>query len=127
METNFIVCHINEICKHHDEFYKIFGFSVYLVSVLARVEPSDWETITEWFSKSEIRTISTLETVFHGVELQCSSQGEGHGHLRGGDEAVGGGVSIVTTSEVSKICQSDSGYHQPIKTSLCYYFLLEKL
>ena len=46
-------------------------------------------------------------TVCHGVELQGAGQGQGDGHLRAGDEAVSGGVGVVTASEIPVVASDD--------------------
>ena len=71
--------------------------SSYLEGVLPRVEFSDGEAVTEGLGELELRAVGALEAVSGRVELQGSGQGQSYGHLGAGDEAVGGGVSVITT------------------------------
>merc|ERR1719239_366672 len=74
-----------------------------LECVLPGVESSDGEAVTEGLGELELRTVGAREGVLGRVKLESAGQGEGHGHLGAGDEAVSGGVSVITTCEVSVV------------------------
>ena len=71
--------------------------SSYLEGVLPGVESSDGETVTEGLGELQLRAVGALEAVCSWVELQGAGQGQSYGHLGAGDEAVGGGVGVITT------------------------------
>ena len=69
----------------------------YLEGILPGVESSDGKAVTEGLGELELRAVGALEAVCERVELQGAGQGQSHGHLGAGDEAVGGGVGVITT------------------------------
>ncbi len=71
--------------------------SFYLEGILPRVESSDGEAVTEGLCELELRAVRALEAVCDRVKLQGSGQGQCYSHLGAGDEAVGGGVGVITT------------------------------
>merc|ERR1719394_1530979 len=89
----------------------VLGWS--LISVLARVESSDRESVTERFGKFELRPIWTLDAVLGRVELQAARQRQGHRHLRARHETVGGGVGVVSSCKVTVVA-GDNGVLFPL-------------
>ena len=68
--SHFMVCHINEILNTIiclDE--KASKTMKYLVSVLARVESSNREAVSEWFCKFQVWSVGASEAVLDLVEL----------------------------------------------------------
>ena len=81
----------------------VFGWA--LISVLARVESSDWEAVTE--RKFELGHIWTLDAVLGRVELQAAGQRQGHRHLGAHHETVGGGVGVISSCKVTVVASDN--------------------
>ena len=78
-----------------------------LEGVLSGVIATRGELETGGILELEGLAISAGESVGNGVEGQVASKGHGGDKVRGSDESVGGGVSIVTTGEVTVVRGDD--------------------
>lgn len=74
-----------------------------LVGVTAGVVALGRETLTSGSFEHELLAVLVLEGVGKRVELEGTGNGHGNDKVRGGNEGVGGGVSIVTTGEVTVV------------------------
>ena len=78
-----------------------------LEGVLARVIATRWELIARRSLELEGLAIGTDERVSQGVEAELAGERQSGGNVRGRDEGMGGGVSVVTTSEVTVVRSDD--------------------
>ena len=69
-----------------------------LVSVLAGVVAALGETSASGGLKLELLAVLVLEGIGQGVEGEGAGNGHGNNEIGGGNEGVGGGVTIVTTT-----------------------------
>lgn len=74
-----------------------------LEGVLARVEATRGELLANWVAELERLAIGADESIRDGVESQVTGECHGSDNIRGSDKRVGGGVSIVTASEVTVV------------------------
>ena len=78
-----------------------------LECVLTGVVTTRREFVTSWGREFEWLAISTLERVRERVEGEITSKSHSSDEIRRSDESVGGGVSIVTASEVTVVGGDD--------------------
>jgi hypothetical protein len=78
-----------------------------LEGVLARVIATRWKFITGRSLELERLAIGADEGVSQGVETELSGERQSGGDVRGCDEGMGGGVSIVTAGEVTVVRGDD--------------------
>jgi len=78
-----------------------------LVGLLTGVVTAGRELVTVGVGELEGLAIGTDEGVLGGIEGQVTSKGHGSDNFGGGDEGVGLGVSIVTSSEVTVVGGND--------------------
>jgi len=78
-----------------------------LEGILSGVEAGGRELIARGVIELEGLAIGTGESVGERVEGQVASEGHGSDDIRGSDEGVGGGVSIIATSEVTVVRGDD--------------------
>lgn len=77
-----------------------------LVGVLAGVVAALGETSASGGLELELLAVLVLEGIGQGVEVEGAGNGHGDNEIGGGNEGVGGGVAIVTASEVTEIAIS---------------------
>ena len=78
-----------------------------LVSVHTRVVSTGGKTSAGGLLEHELVAILVLEGVGEGVEVQGAGKRHGDNEIRGGNEGVGGGVGVVTSSEVTVVRRDD--------------------
>ena len=78
-----------------------------LEGVLARVIATRWEFVTGRSLELEGLAIGADQGVSQGVETEYSGERQSSGDVRGCDEGMGGGVSIVTAGEVTVVRSDD--------------------
>lgn len=78
-----------------------------LVGVTARVVALRRKTITSWGLEHEVVAVLVLQGVGERVEFEGTGNGHGKNKVGRSDESVGGGVGIVTTSEVTVVGRDD--------------------
>ena len=74
-----------------------------LVGVLAGVKATGGKLLASRVGEPERLAIGTSESICDGVEGEVSSESHGGDEIRGGDEGVSSGVSVVTASEVTVV------------------------
>lgn len=72
-------------------------------SVLSWVVSPGWEFVTGGVGELEGLAIRAGECVGQRVESEITSKGESGDEFRRSDECMGGGVSIVSSSEVTVV------------------------
>ena len=78
-----------------------------LVGVLACVVAVGGQTSTSGLLELELGTIRRGQFVFERVKVQASCDGHGHDKVGRGDEGVGGGVGVITSSKVAVVRRDD--------------------
>ena len=78
-----------------------------LVGVTAGVVALGRKTLTRGSLELELLAVLVLEGVGKGVELEGTSNGHCNDKVGGSNERVGGGVSVVTTGEVTVVGRDD--------------------
>jgi hypothetical protein len=78
-----------------------------LVSVLAGVVAVGRKSETSRLLELELGTIRRGQFVFERVKVQASCDGHGHDKVGRGDEGVGGGVGVITSSKVAVVRRDD--------------------
>lgn len=78
-----------------------------LEGVFSGVVALGGKLVAGWVGELEFLAVGALEGVSERVERQVASESEGGNDVRGGDKGVGGGVSVVTASEVTVVRGDD--------------------
>ena len=65
------------------------------------------KTSTSGLLEHELVAVLVLKGVGEGVEVQGAGKRHGDNEIGGGDEGVGGGVGVVTSSEVTVVRRDD--------------------
>ena len=78
-----------------------------LVGVTAGVVSLFGQSLSSWCLEHEFFAILALKGIGQRVEVEGTGEGHGDNEVRGGDESVGGGVGVVTASEVAVVRRDD--------------------
>lgn len=78
-----------------------------LEGVLSGVVALRGKLVAGWVGELEFLAVGALEGVGERIERQVAGESHGGDDVRGGDEGVRGGVSVVTASEVTVVRGDD--------------------